>query len=74
VYVGDLCSNMRTRFEVRKATLADVLRGSGVGLQLNEHFHEAADVIFRPACQLGCVSRSGSARAIAPGVRLTGSR
>jgi hypothetical protein len=60
---------MRTRFEVRKATLADVLRGSGVGLQLNEHF-----VIFRPACQLGCVSRSGSARAIAPAALQIGSR
>jgi bifunctional non-homologous end joining protein LigD len=44
----------REPIEVRKATLAGVLRGSGVGLQLNEHFHEAGNVIFRHACQLGC--------------------
>jgi hypothetical protein len=40
--------------EVRKETLANLLRGSEVGLQLNEHFHEAGDVIFRHACKLGC--------------------
>jgi bifunctional non-homologous end joining protein LigD len=31
-----------------------VLRGCGAGLQLNEHFHEAGDVIYRHACRLGC--------------------
>jgi hypothetical protein len=29
-------------------------RGCGAGLQLNEHFHEARDVIYRHACRLGC--------------------
>src|SRR5262249_58321742 len=45
----------REPIEVRKGSLANLLhRNSEVGLQLNEHFHEAGDVIFRDACKLGC--------------------
>ena len=45
----------REPIEVRKQALANLLRSkSEVGLQLNEHFHEAGDVIFRHACKLGC--------------------
>src|SRR5262245_15135474 len=41
--------------EVRKEALANLLHSKGeLGLQLNEHFHEAGDVIFRHACKLGC--------------------
>jgi bifunctional non-homologous end joining protein LigD len=39
--------------ETRKATLASVLRGSGAGLRLNEHFEHSGDVVFRHACKLG---------------------
>jgi ATP-dependent DNA ligase len=45
----------REPIEVRKESLANFLHcKSEVGLQLNEHFHEAGDVIFRHACKLGC--------------------
>jgi bifunctional non-homologous end joining protein LigD len=45
----------REPIEVRKESLANLLHcKSEVGLQLNEHFHEAGDVIFRHACKLGC--------------------
>ena len=44
----------RESIEVRKESLANLLnRKSEVGLQLNEHFHEAGEVIFRHACKLG---------------------
>src|SRR5262249_19711957 len=40
--------------EVRKATLASVLRKAGAGVQLNEHLeHEDGDVVFRHACKMG---------------------
>ena len=45
----------REPIEVRKESLASLLHcKSEVGLQLNEHFHEDGDVIFRHACKLGC--------------------
>jgi bifunctional non-homologous end joining protein LigD len=44
----------REPIEVRKEALADLPRGSEAGLQLNDHFREAGDVIFRHACKLGC--------------------
>jgi bifunctional non-homologous end joining protein LigD len=45
---------LRNPIEVRKEALANLLHSkSEVGLQLNEHFHEAGDVIFRHACKLG---------------------
>jgi ATP-dependent DNA ligase len=44
----------REPFEVRKATLASVLRKAGHGLQLNEHLeHEDGEVVFRHACKMG---------------------
>ena len=44
----------REPLEVRKATLASVLRKAGLGVQLNEHLeHEDGDVVFRHACKLG---------------------
>jgi bifunctional non-homologous end joining protein LigD len=44
----------REPLEVRKATLASVLRKTGSGLQLNEHLeHEDGEVVFRHACKLG---------------------
>jgi bifunctional non-homologous end joining protein LigD len=44
----------REAIEVRKEALANLLHSEGeLGLQLNEHFHEAGDVIFRHACKLG---------------------
>ena len=45
----------REAIEVRKESLANLLHDRvELGLQLNEHFHEAGDVIFRHACKLGC--------------------
>ena len=44
----------REPLEVRKATLASVLRKAGPGLQLNEHLeHEDGDVVFWHACKMG---------------------
>jgi bifunctional non-homologous end joining protein LigD len=44
----------REPFEVRKATLASVLRKAQLGLQLNEHLeHEDGEVVFCHACKLG---------------------
>jgi bifunctional non-homologous end joining protein LigD len=44
----------REPLEVRKATLASVLRRVGTGLRLNEHLeHEDGDVVFRHACKMG---------------------
>jgi bifunctional non-homologous end joining protein LigD len=44
----------REPLEVRKEMLANVLRGSGPGLVLNEHFYEDVSLIYRHACKLGC--------------------
>src|SRR5215510_5790750 len=44
----------REPLEVRKATLASLLRRAGAGLRLNEHLeHEDGDVVFRHACKMG---------------------
>jgi bifunctional non-homologous end joining protein LigD len=44
----------REPLEVRKATLASVLRRAGPGVQLNTHLeHEDGDVLFRHACKMG---------------------
>jgi bifunctional non-homologous end joining protein LigD len=51
----------REPLEVRKATLASLLRRAGAGVQLNEHLeHEDGGVVFRHACKLkleGIVSK-----------------
>jgi ATP-dependent DNA ligase len=39
--------------EVRKATLASLLRARHPGLQFNEHLAHAGDVVFRHACAMG---------------------
>jgi bifunctional non-homologous end joining protein LigD len=44
----------REPIEVRKATLASILRKSRPGVRLNEHLeHPAGDVVFQHACKLG---------------------
>jgi ATP-dependent DNA ligase len=44
----------REPLEVRKATLASVLRKASPGVQLNEHLeHEDGETVFRHACKLG---------------------
>jgi ATP-dependent DNA ligase len=43
----------REPIEVRKRQLATLLRGTRLGLQLNEHIAESGDVVFRHACKLG---------------------
>jgi ATP-dependent DNA ligase len=44
----------REPLEVRKATLASVLRKAGPGVHLNEHLeHEDGEVVFRHACKMG---------------------
>ena len=44
----------REPIETRKATLASLLRGGGVGLRLVEHLEHGGDVVYRHACKLGC--------------------
>ena len=45
----------REPIEVRKTTLASILRKSRPGLHLNEHFeHPEGGVVFQHACALGC--------------------
>jgi bifunctional non-homologous end joining protein LigD len=44
----------REPLEVRKATLASVLRKARPGVELNEHLeHEDGEVVFRHACKMG---------------------
>src|SRR5262245_56143828 len=44
----------REPLEVRKATLASVLRKARSGVQLNEHLeHEDGELVFRHACKMG---------------------
>src|SRR5262245_4074276 len=44
----------REPFEVRKATLASVLRQAAPGLRLNEHLeHKDGEAVFRHACKMG---------------------
>jgi bifunctional non-homologous end joining protein LigD len=43
----------REPFEVRKATLASVLRQCRPGLRINEHLDYAGDIVFRHACKMG---------------------
>ena len=45
----------REPLEVRKATLASILRQSRPGVRLNEHLaHDCGLTVFQHACQLGC--------------------
>ena len=45
----------REPIEVRKATLASILRKSRHGVRLNEHLeHDCGLTVFQHACQLGC--------------------
>ena len=39
--------------EVRKATLASLLRGCPPGLRLNEHLTHPGELVFRHACKMG---------------------
>jgi bifunctional non-homologous end joining protein LigD len=40
--------------EVRKATLASILRKARPGVRMNEHFeHTEGDVVFQHACKMG---------------------
>jgi bifunctional non-homologous end joining protein LigD len=44
----------REPIEVRKATLASILRNSRHGVRLNEHMeYPEGDVVFRHACRMG---------------------
>jgi bifunctional non-homologous end joining protein LigD len=66
----------REPLEVRKATLASMLRRGGPGVQLNEHLeHEDGEMVFRHACKMGLegIVSKRWARATAPGARATGS-
>jgi hypothetical protein len=65
----------REPIEVRKATLASVLRGCRAGLQFNQHLEHPGDIVFRHACKLGleASSRSGWGHVTSPAARATGS-
>jgi bifunctional non-homologous end joining protein LigD len=43
----------REPIETRKATLANLLRGSLRGLRLNEHLTHSGDIVFQHACKMG---------------------
>jgi bifunctional non-homologous end joining protein LigD len=43
----------REPIEVRKATLASVLRSCRAGLQFNQHLEHPGDIVFRHACKMG---------------------
>jgi bifunctional non-homologous end joining protein LigD len=44
----------RNPIEKRKALLAELLKGSHLGLVLNAHYEEDGAIVFREACRLGC--------------------
>jgi hypothetical protein len=52
----------REPLKTRKATLASLLRGCGVGLRLVEHLEHGGDVVYRHACKLGCEAFVEAAR------------
>ena len=64
-YVRAMCSILpkerREPIEVRKATLASILRKSRPGVRLNEHLeHDDGEAVFRHACKMaleGIVSK-----------------
>jgi hypothetical protein len=61
----------REPIEVRKATLASILRKSRHGVRLNGHLeHPEGDVVFRHACNMGlggdCLEADGIALSIRP--------
>jgi hypothetical protein len=39
---------------LRKALLANLLRGSNLSVVLNEHFEADGAIVYREACKLGC--------------------
>ena len=43
----------REPLEVRKQTLASLLRGSLPGIQFNQHLAYRGDVVFAHACKMG---------------------
>ena len=43
----------REPFEVRKRTLASLLRGSLPGVQFNPHLTHPGDIVFAHACKMG---------------------
>jgi bifunctional non-homologous end joining protein LigD len=43
----------REPFEIRKAMLTSLLRGSLPGVRLNEHLAQPGDLVFRHACKMG---------------------
>ena len=43
----------REPFEVRKQTLASLLRGSLPGVQFNAHLTHPGDIVFEHACKMG---------------------
>src|SRR5262249_15963097 len=62
--------------ETHKATLASLLRGSGAGLRLDEHFEHSGDVVSATPAKWGCKASSQSdwARATSRGARACGFR
>ena len=44
----------RRPIEERKALLTKLLKGSHLSIELNEHFEEDGESVYRAACQLGC--------------------
>src|SRR5262245_38817433 len=43
----------REPLEVRKQTLASLLRGALPGVQFNAHLTQSGDIVFRHACKMG---------------------
>ena len=54
----------RDPIEIRKAQLANLIRGASSGIQLNDHIQHEAAIVFEHACKLGLEGivskRSGS--------------
>jgi hypothetical protein len=65
----------REPIEVRKTTLASILRKRRPGVRLNEHMeHPEGAVVFQHACKMGLeLFRSGWDRGTGPAARPTGS-
>src|SRR5215468_11191423 len=59
LYAFDLLELDGQDLRREQATLASLLRGSGAGIRLNEHFQHAGDIVFRHACKCleGIVSK-----------------
>jgi hypothetical protein len=62
-----LAPRPRCRAPFRRLALAMLVGGPRPGIAFNEHHAGDGDIVYRPACKLGCEGRRAEAPRCAPG-------